>query len=531
VTAELAERPVRSGAAPGEPRRAMLALARAEAVRLLRHPATIAALLLFAGTEILPWLTGRANRFPVLPERDSSTQFLALLVLGGGALIAANLAALRADRHATTPLYDTLVLPRPWRTGAFLLSVVPFAVVVAVLIGTRIALLAAQPGAAGRPDPYELALHPVVVLLSGVTGVLLARLARMVIVAPLLLLTTAVAVLAGGLSLLPGQVRWLLPVAMDEPPMPLPSALMTRPAGWHVAYVAGLVALVAVAALAAAGARGRRRLGVAGAAGLTVAVLTGSAQFLPMSDAVRAARAAATERPAGMQECRTIGSVTYCAFGDFTPWIHDWDAVVHGVLRAVPAEPARRPLIVRQRLSTVDLMVDGRAVSGEELVAAAAAWQQVEARAGTPDAVTVGTRWGDGLAEVSLAAMVAYEVVTHEQAPAHTPVCGARGVLVAWLAGQATPATADGLREADANSWGGVPFGDMQFPVGLSVPDREMAVASALLRRPAGDVAAVVARSWAELSAAGTSADRAGVLLGAPVPPLPPVEERTRCDR
>jgi hypothetical protein len=530
VTAELAERPIRSGVAPGEPRRAMLALGRAEAVRLLRHPATIAGLLLFAGSEIFPWLTGQANRFPVLPERDSSTQFLALLVLGGGALIAANLAALRADRHATTALYDTLVLPRPWRTGAFLLSVVPFAVVVAVLIGTRIALLAVLPTAAGRPDPYELALHPAVVLLFGVAGVLLARLAKTVVVAPLLLLTTAVAVLAGGLPSLPGQVRWLLPVAMEEPPMPLPSDLETRPAGWHLAYVAGLVALVAVAALAAAGARGRR-LGVAGVAGLTVAVLTGSAQFLPMSDAVRDARAAATERPAGMQDCRTIGSVTYCAFGDFTPWIDDWDAVVRGVLRAVPAEPARRPLVVRQRLSTVDLMVDGGVVSSEEQAAAAAAWQQVEARAGTPDAVTVGTRWGDGLAEVSLAAMVANEVVTHQAAPAQTPVCGARGVLVAWLAGQATPAAADGLREADANSSGGVPFGDMQFPVGLSVPDREMAVASALLTRPAGDVAAVVARSWAELSAAGTSADRAGVLLGAPVPPLPPVEERTRCDR
>jgi hypothetical protein len=250
-----------------------------------------------------------------------------------------------------------------------------------------------------------------------------------------------------------------------------------------------------------------------------------------MSDAVRDARTTAVERPAEMQDCRVIGSVTYCAFGDFTPWAGEWDTVVRGVLRGAPAEAAGRPLVVRQRVSTVDQLIDGRVVSAEEQAAEAAAWQRIEAAAGTPDAVTVGTRWGDGLPEVHLAAMVAYAIVTREAAPAHVAVCGARGVLVAWLAGQATPRTAAGLRTADAISWGGVPFGDMQFPVGLSVPDRETAVALDLLERPSGEVSAVIARSWAELTAADTSADRAGQLLGAPVPPLPPVEERTQCDQ
>ncbi|WIM99003.1 hypothetical protein ACTOB_002631 [Actinoplanes oblitus] len=529
MTAALAERPVHAPQRPGDPRRAMLALARVEAARLLRHPAVLAGLLLFAGPEVLRWLTGRADRFPVLQDADWSPQLLALLVLGGGALIGANLAALRADRHATTGWYDTLVLPPSWRTGGFLLSVVPFAVVVAALAGARIALLAALPGAAGRPNPYELALLPAVALLFGAAGVLLARLARTMIAAPLLLLAAAVVVFAAGLSSGASRVRWLLPVAVEEPPMPVPVALMSRPAGWHLAYVAGLVTLVSVAALAVAGARGRRLM-VAGAAGLAAAVLAGSVQLLPMSGAVRDARATAAERPAAMQRCRPVGSVTYCAFGDFASWTGGWDAVVHGVLRAVPAEVAGRPLVVRQRLSTVDQLTNGRMVSAEEGAAAALAWQRVEAGAGTPDAVTVGTRWGDDLSEVGLAGLVAHRIVTRQPAPAHGPVCGARGVLIAWLAGQATPETAAGLREADATSWGGVPFGDMQFPVGFSVPDREMAVAWALLKRPTGDVAAVVARSWGELTAAGTSADRAGELFGVPVPPLPRAEERIRCD-
>ncbi|TDC84196.1 hypothetical protein E1193_06355 [Micromonospora sp. KC606] len=517
--------------APGDPRRAMVALARVEAVRLLRHPVTIAGILLFVGPELYGWLSGGANRYPVLQDEDRSKQFLALLALGGAALIAANLAALRAHRHATTVLYDTFVLPQPWRTGAFLLSVVPFGLLVAVLVAVRIGLLAAVPGAAGRPNPYELAAYPAAVLLLGAAGVLLARLVRAVIVAPLLLLVLAVVTVAGLLPSTPAaaRLRWLLPIAMDEPPMPLPVDLMSRPAGWHLAYVVGLIVLVAAAALAVTGARGRR-LVAAGAAGLSITVLAGSAQFFPTSDAVRTAQATAAERPAEMQSCQRIDQVTYCAFDDFAPWVGGWDAVVRGVLRRVPEAQARQPLAVRQRISTADRAANGLVVTAEEQAAAAAAWRRVDADAGTPNAVTVGTRWGDGESEIGFAGLVAYEVVARAGGPAGGQVCGARGVLVGWLAGQATPKATDGLREVDANSWGGVPFGEWQFPVALSVPDREMAVALALLKRPADEVAELVRRSWAELSAAGTPTERAGELFGVAVAPLPPEEERTVCE-
>jgi hypothetical protein len=64
----------------------------------------------------------------------------------------------------------------------------------------------------------------------------------------------------------------------------------------------------------------------------------------------------------------------------------------------------------------------------------------------------------------------------------------------------------------------------------MSVPDREMTVALALLKRPAGDVAEMVRRSWAELVAPGTSTERAGELAGVPVPPLPAnPEDRVVC--
>jgi hypothetical protein len=524
-------REVHAEAAPDDPRRAMLALARVEAVRLLRHPVTVAGILLFVLPMVYGWVSGTANSFPILQDEDSAPQFIGMLVLGGGAFIAANLATLRAHRHATTAMYDTLVLPAPWRTGGFLLAVLPFAGLVALLVAVRIGILALLPGAAGRPDVYELVLLPVVVLLLGVAGVLLARLARSVILAPLLLLGLTVVTFAVALPTIPGAswARWLTPVAIEDPPMPVPVDLMSRPAGRHLAYVAGLAVLIAVAAVVATGARSRRIL-AAGVAGLSVAVVAGATQFLPVPDRVLAARTTATDRPADQQTCRRIDQVGYCAFDDFAPWIDGWDAVLRGVLRGVPDEQAQQPLTVRQRLSLKDTRAGGNVTTAEEQAADVAAWQRIEAAAGTPDAITVGTRWGDGLSEFNFAGQVAYRVVTRAGPPAGLPVCGARGVLVAWLAGQAGPEATGGLHEMDENSWGGVPVGDMLFPVGLTVPDREMTVALALLKRPAADVAKTVKASWAELSAKGTSADRAGEMFGVAVPPLPPENERIVCE-
>jgi len=524
------ERPATAGAAVGEPRRAMLALARIETVRLLCHPVVLAGLALLLAGWLYPWLTGGGNKYPVLHDQDWSGQLLAMLTLGGAAMIATNLAVLRAHRHGTAAVYDVLVLPRAWHTGAFLLAVVPFAALAAVLVGVRLGLLAALPGAAGAPNPYELAAYPAVVLLLGTLGVALGRLVPVVIVPPLVLLALAVATFAGALGgSLVSWLRWLLPVAVEEPPMPLPADLMTRPAGPHLAYLIALVVVAGVTALAAAGARGRRLVG-AGAAGLAVAVLAGSAQFLPGDDAVREARVTAVEHPRQMQTCRRVEQVTYCAFDDFTPWIDGWDTVVRGVLRRLPESQAARPLAVRQRISLDERLNDSMRTSGpEDQQAVAELWRRADAEGGTPNAVTTGTRWGDDRAAAGLAGLIAYDAVTGRGTPTSDLVCGGRGVLIGWLAGQATPESAAGLREEDDNSWGAVFFGDPILAATVSVPDREMAVVWQLLRRPADEVADLVQRHWAELSATGTTAERVGEIFGATVPPLPPEEERDTC--
>jgi hypothetical protein len=531
VSTTVIERPESATAAEAaDPRGAMLALARVEARRLLRHPVTIVGVLLFLAPMVYEWVSGGANRYPVLHDEDWSKQFIGLLTLGGAALVAANLAALRAHRHRTTAQYGVLVLPDPWRTAGFLLAVVPFAGVVAVLVALRVGLLAALPGAVGRPNPYELALFPAVVLLLGALGVLLARVFRTTVVPPLVLLGLVVATFGGVMASVPGSryLRWLLPVSVEEPLMPLPADLMTRPAGRHLAYVAGLLVVLVVAALAVTGARGRR-LTLAGAAGLAIAVLAGSAQYLPVSDAVEKARVGAVASPAGMQTCRTVDQVTYCAFDDFAPWIDGWDTVVRGVLRGVPEQEARKPLAVRQRVSTDDARANGFVSTPEDRAVVAEAWRRIDEAAGTPNSVTIGTHWGEGSDEVGFAGRVAFEVVARKGPGADGVICGTQGVLVGWLAGQATPLAAAGLREIDASSTGGVSFFDRGFNAFLTVDDREMAVVLALLKRPAAEVAETVKRSWAELSAADTPTERAGEIFGVPVPPAPPVEERSAC--
>lgn len=532
---ERSERAVRGDGtattAPGRAMVAMVALARFEAVRLVRHPVSIVATVLFLAPWLYGWATGGANRYPVLQDDDRLMQVAVLVVLGGAALIVANLAVLRGHRHGTAAQEDVLVLPASWRTGALLLALLPFGLGAAALVAVRIGVSAALPGAAGRPNPFELASGPVAAVLLGAFGIVLGRIGRSTIIAPLVLLAVGTVTFAVALPVTPGAkwLRWALPVAFDGDSVTLPVDLMSRPAARHLGYLLAATVAVAGVALLLSGARGRRILGVVAGA-LAVAVGVGGTQFIPPAAAATEARIVATDRPAAQQKCTRIEQVTYCAFVDFTPWIGGWDAVVRGVLRRVPPEEAGKPLAVRQRVFAYGRPEGGAvSVTSEEQDARAEAWRRSDLAAGTPNAVTVGLQWGDGRSEVAFAGLVAYEVLARRGAGAHGSVCGSRAVLLAWLAGQATPQTAAGLREVDASSWGGVPFNEPAFGSGVDVSDRELAVALALLARPAAEVERVVRAAWAELSAPDTPTERVGELFGVPVPPPPPEQERSVC--
>ena len=459
MTTVLADPPALDATAP---RRAAVALARVEAVRLLRHPLTIVATLFLLGIWVSAWFTNEVNHYPVLQDVDRDSDLGMMLLLGAAALIAGNLAVLRAHRDGTTNLGQVLILPATSRTLAHLLAFVPVAVLGAVLILARVAVLAIFTPAAGHPNPYELAIGPVTVLVLGALGVLLGRLSRSAIAAPLVLL-----VLLASLVVLPlltggGRAQWLqLVVAQGDPalPAPVPAGLMARPAAAHVAYLLGLAGLFAVAAVWRAGA-GRRRAAVAGAVAVALTVAGGVLQAQSPSPATLAARASAVNHPSQHQTCRPLDGVSYCAFDGFTGWIPAWNMVVQAVLARVPASARPSALTVRQRI--VVFGPDGAVDPG----AVASAWRADDRAAGTPNAVTASTRWGDSRSAVSLAALVADRIVSG--GGGDVP-CGGAGVLVGWLAGQVSTQTRTGLRllaqqpHADSDR-SVVSFGDVGGP-------------------------------------------------------------------
>ncbi|GAA3202127.1 hypothetical protein ACFO1B_06725 [Dactylosporangium siamense] len=519
------------------PRRAMLALARAEAVRFLRHPVTVAALLLFVAPWVYDVATGTTDRYPVLHDKAVDLQVLGIFVLGGGALVVANLNTLRAHRHHTDALYSVLVLPAPWRTAAFLLAPLPYAAAVGVLVTARVGALALLPGAVGHPDPAELATTPAVVLLFAAVGVLLARLVRSAVVAPLAMFGFVVASFVTLVAAARGNtaLRLLLPVMFSDLPFALPADVVDRPSLRHLAYLTGLIALVAVAAVARSGVLAGSRSGarrrpvvVALALALALTATAGAAQF-HTDDALRRAAITATDNPAALQTCHHRGDVTYCAFTGFTPWIAGWDAVVQGVRRPVPATVAGQPLAIRQRVWAYGYPTGADVSFSADQDARDTAWERAAAAAGTPAAIPVSTAWGNGTAEASFAASVALRLLTGSPFTPTSLVCGARGAVLVWLVGQATADTAEGLHRLDAASTGGLAFMDDTTSMGLSVPDRDAGPGLAALSHPPAEVGALVAANWTELTAPATPADRFATLIGVPIAPEPPLEERHVC--
>ncbi|MGW8886683.1 ABC transporter permease [Streptomyces sp. NPDC055749] len=506
---------------------AVLALARAESVRMLRHPAVLAAV---AGI-VLPWIyraaTGDAgNRFPVLQVESRLVQ-LPMLLLAVGTALAVNLACLRSSRQGVDALYEILVLPRWGRATAHLLSTVPLALLAAALSGARMAYLGTRTGAAGSVQVWELLAVPALVLLGGAVGVLTAQVTKSVVAAPLVVAVLGILTLAALVNNT-SPSRWLSPVAYEnEFAAPLPSDLIWRPAEWHLLWLLALTAILVVAALLLAGARSRL-LGT-GAALVALAVAAGVMQMRAMPVEVNEKLTRATERPAASQECRTVGKVGYCAFPEFGGRVTQWSEVVRGELRHVPAAVASSPYAVRQRIFPAG---NG---TGAAVVPPEGSWAADDKEAGTPGAVTVGTDWAQGghgtdIANnevITFAGVFAHRLVTGgrlEEGKA-TPVCGARAVVTLWLAAQATEGTEGAFFSlVDRTYGGGVQLSILGSASGLMFDAPEQDVAVELLDRPAGEVGTLVREGWAELTAEGTSVERAAELFGVTAPKINPAE-------
>lgn len=512
--------PAEGRASRGRP--AVLVLAGTESRLLLRHPAFLAAVVLYAAFWIHDLVSGdAAHAYPVLQDESWSVH-LPLLLPAAGVLLAANQGALRSYRNMTEPMYDVLVVGRPRRIRAHLLSLLPASLLALLLTAGRIGYLAGRSGAVGEVRPWDLMAGPACVLLAGVVGVMLSTLATSAAVAPMALVGLGMLTFAGAVNT-SASWRWFGLLAFEnENAEPLPAILVHRPAVAHLVWLTALVVLLGAIAVLRAGGRGTV-LKATTALALVAALVAGFTQTRGLSAANTDQVSAYTDHPAAHQRCTTESGLTICAFPEFAPWTPQWANVARGILAQAPREVAGAPYAIRQRI----FPPGGASSNGTP--PPLTEWAADDARAGTPKAVTVGTDWSDGAAGgdrrsdavVEFSTGFAYRAVTGDvpRQPRLTMVCGARATLVLWLAGRATPGSQEALRSTRERTFGGgISLPLLNSGAGLSFEPRAADFAFDLIDHPARGNAAAVKKNWAELTAPDTTVDRAARLLGVKAP-------------
>lgn len=268
-------------------------LARAEARRLLRHPAALAGLALSLVGGVAAALT---------PHHEAGELGFVLLSGAGawplavGAFLAANLTAGRTHRHGTDEVEDTTVTDGAERTRGILAATLGLVALALVLLGIDAILLRAWDGIPVRLEDgfvrrdmhvAELAQGPLVVAVMASLGVAFGRWVPSRLLGPLMLVPAVVGFF---------QVTWrfdstvwrFAPVMVHEhqagwvqvTPSSGYSILDGFAVGdlaWHLLYLVGLAVLLAAVAVARFD-RGRRTR-LTGLIGLAVAAIGGILQL------------------------------------------------------------------------------------------------------------------------------------------------------------------------------------------------------------------------------------------------------------
>ncbi|MBN0045136.1 ABC transporter permease [Streptomyces actuosus] len=481
---------------------AVLALARFEARELLLNIPVLVLLVLYLGYTAYGLVAAEQDGmtdYPVLQNADRASQTAPQLV-ALAVLLCVNHAVLRSRRHGTDRHFGVLPL-QPWRrTLAHALSAVPLAGLVAVVVGAEFAWAASKPGAVGHGSLFELVVAPLSVLLAGVVGVLLARLIGSAFAAPLFVvglyvLLAVFSIATSGSD--PHWLRWLSPVVPESGGDPLPSGLLGRPAAWHALYLVGLTVALLCGAVTASGRR-TRTVAVVTAAALAATAAGIAGQSPGDSRDLAAARETASASPETVESCTVRGSVTYCAFPEWSGRTADWAAVVERVQHL--AGDRRDRLTVRQRVEARYGLTSDAALT---------------ALSG-PGQVTVGTAWGGNRIPEFAVGVASVLVAGDEQAA--SAVCDARAVTITWLAlaAQADPMSAFvHVRLDDRTEGSGLVLAPTD-PLGMSAG--ETAMVRALLAKPREVVSAAVRAHWAELTSPKTSLARVAQLLDVKAP-------------
>ncbi|WP_329546830.1 ABC transporter permease [Streptomyces sp. NBC_01356] len=504
-TTELAEEAAPAGVEPAPAAKrhraaAVIALARFEARQLLFHIPVFAFLgfyLAFTGWDLFNGREGM-DEFPALQDVDRATQ-AAPQLLGVALLVCVNRTVLRSHRRGTDRHFDVLVM-EPWRrTVAHALSVVPYAALTALVVAVQIVWAGHKLGAVGHPSPAELAVGPLAVLLSGVLGVLLARLFRSSFVAPLavvvaVVLPTMLSSSTGG----PRWQQWLSPVVTETGADPFPSELLGRPAAWHALYLVGLIGVLICAAVLVSG--GRNRIVQAATAVTLAAMVAGVAgQSQGDSAALLAARTKMSVSPEKFQTCHEYGRSTYCAFPEWDARAAlDWAPLVDRVQSLAGGVAGGERLTVRQR-------IDARyGLTSDSTLEAST----------TPGTVTVGTRWGGNRVPEFAVGVASVLVAGSEAATIEWCQGDPRAVTVMWLAlgAESDPMTAfRNVRLGDSVAGSDLVLAPTN---GISLSAEQTWIVRELLQKPRYSVIPKVKSHWTELTSPKTSLARVAELLG-----------------
>jgi hypothetical protein len=525
--------------------RTVLALARVEALLLLRSRLVLAGLL--AGGATILILIGVSQ--PLWWNVAWKIGF-GQLVLGTAVMVAAQLGAGRARRDGMAELYASFPATSITRTFGQLIGLAGALPASLLLLGASMVVVESR-HAIGAPSIVLLAAGLVLVIAAGAVGIAIGtRFAH-----PLAGVLGALALLlgSGNSHTLTGAGIWLLPSEWVQDQLSsLPGPLAGYPpAGAHVLELAGIAALAVALALlgSVSGARTRARRGPAMAAIVALAVicLAGALQLRPIPTAQLDRLVTEMADPPAGQHCTTVSHVTYCLYPNFGSDLPSLEGPVNGVLERLPARAAR-PLTISQSIS---LSLDATFLHGQS-AGQISQWrtqlQHAPENASTASAIylPVGT-WPAGGGQLANArfqlALAAADWAVHLPFPANNaalcvPYDQAREAMAIWLAMVATRSPAgefaNGVTSPGAHQLyepvGHVFVHVWNYPgFGASYLDGPLPqftaagyeLASAMTKLPQRRVIAVLDRTWGAWLDVRTTEAQLASALGIRMPAVP----------
>jgi hypothetical protein len=519
--------------------RVALPLARAEFKQLMVQP------LLGVGIGLTFFIVGVSmGRGGSDLRREGALFGLLVWPLAGMTLVAANRMTSRARRHRTTELLDTLPAAPEARTLGYMLALAAPVVYASALCVVFIVLPRVF-GGVSWPPVSEIAIGLILVACAGVVGILLERLARRSMLAPLVVI---------GIGFLEGEMasdrhsRALQVLAPWQPQPGTPPELWVRPSAWHVLYLLGIMTLLGVAAIAVH--RRTRRVAAVAAAALIATVTAGLVQqSFPIDSQLRRSTTFLAH-PERVQRCLVDDGVQYCFYPAYEYMLAQWQRPVSGVLHRTPPAVRVRTLrftqrlrgdhfqfLEREQLAALPFAVppDGLYVYPDDgAVHADFDWCPVRERFAceTPLAIKVAS-WAVGLpiSNERTRGPAAEESIT----TSYDSSGQARAVVALWLAGGATDATAGGMRPVllDARPGNDPECGfkcETGGPVHVTTCDdahesyvrfalADLGYARMLLSRPAAEVGRTLASNWERLVDPRTTTAELATLFRLPEPP------------